>query len=177
MLTENITLRQIIFTCFTSANQLRGFCEGGTLAINRLIVTIHNFLTWGKVSSQFSVVWRKIKTWNGGRKQRDVEVLQRFSHEWHWKQQGGKGSQNDWMETRRSDWMVANIDEASGKRSRYGDPSARAPNVKFVHFAKNEYGVRVMADTSMNWIVTNSVYLRLHLRIIHLIPLRNLQKN
>ena len=46
--------------------------------------------------------------------------------------------------------MVANIDEASGKRSRYGDPSARAPNVKFVHFAKNEYGVRVMADTSMN---------------------------
>ena len=56
MLTENITLRQIIFTYFTSANQLGGFCEGGTLAINRLIVTIPNFLTWGKVSSQFSVV-------------------------------------------------------------------------------------------------------------------------
>ena len=34
------------------------------------------------------------------------------------------------------------------KRRRYGEPSTRAPNVKFAHFVKNGYGL--MAVTSMS---------------------------
>ena len=37
--------------------------------------------------------------------------------------------------------MVARIDEALGKRRRYGEPSTRTPNLKCAHFAKNELAV------------------------------------
>ena len=40
------------------------------------------------------------------------------------------------METRISDRVVAMIDEALGKRRSYGEPSARAPTLKRVGFAK-----------------------------------------
>ena len=43
--------------------------------------------------------------------------------------------------------MVAMIDEALGKRRRYGEPSTRAPTLKCAHFVKNGY--RLMAATSM----------------------------
>ena len=58
--TENIALPQLFLTYFVNSNKLPGFCVGGTLAV---------------------LVLRKIKTWNGDRKQRDVGVLQCFYNE------------------------------------------------------------------------------------------------
>ena len=47
--------------------------------------------------------------------------------------------------------MVAMIDEALGKRKRYGEPSTRATTPKCAHhFFKNGYGFRGMAVTSMS---------------------------
>ena len=37
---------------------------------------------------------------------------------------------------RRSDGMVAMVDEALGKRRNYGEPSARVPTLKRVRFIK-----------------------------------------
>ena len=42
---------------------------------------------------------------------------------------------------------------------------------------RHGYGVRAMADISMSPIITNFVYLSLSFRIIHLVLMRNFQKN
>ena len=42
------------------------------------------------------------------------------------------------------------IDEALGKRRRYGESSARAPTLKCAHFDENGYGFRHIAVTSMS---------------------------
>ena len=65
---------------------------------------------------------------------------------------------NDWVETRISDWMVAMIDEALGKRRSYGEPSARAPALKRVRFV-NKMGIDLWLLQIWPQLLTNFLYL------------------
>ena len=45
--------------------------------------------------------------------------------------------------------MVAKIGEALWEKRRYGQQSTKAPNLKYTHFLKNGFCVRLIADTNM----------------------------
>ena len=112
-------------------------------------------------------MWRKIKTWNVDRSCGSPSA--------HLQWVTLKASRrdrvvNDWVEKRISDWMVAIINKALGKRS-YGEPSTRAPTLKPVGFIK-KLGIDLWLSQIWAQLLTNFLYLCLAFTLQdHLVPL------
>ena len=122
IITVNITLPPVFFTHFVKSI---------TWLLRRWNVD-HKKVDSNLLSFQFLVVWRKIKTWNVDRSCGSPSV----HLQWVTLKAARRDRVvNDWVETRTSDWMVAIINKALGKRS-YGEPSTRAPTLKPVGFIK-----------------------------------------
>ena len=78
---------------------------------------------------------------------------------------------NNWVETRKSNWMFAMIDEALGKRRSCGEPSTRAQTLKPVRFVK-KMNIDLWPLQIWAKLLTKFLYLRFGFTLQdHLVPM------